>query len=55
MPLLVCPRCKGALAWARERQELCCAAERIAYPVRDGVPVMLVDEAGPLAAGEGVA
>ena len=46
--LLVCPGCKGPLKLDRERQELVCAADRLAFPIRDGIPVMLENEARPL-------
>ena len=49
LDLLVCPICKGPLEHRRppvdERHELVCAADRVAYPVRDGIPVMLEGEA----------
>ena len=45
LELLVCPLCKGPLEWHRESAELTCAADRLAYPVRDGIPVMLESEA----------
>ena len=49
MDLLVCPICKGPLEHWRpphqERQELVCHADKLAYPVRDGIPVMLESEA----------
>lgn len=48
MDLLVCPICKGPLTHAREAQELHCAADRLAFPVRDGIPVMLESEARSL-------
>ncbi len=51
MELLVCPICKGPLVHDRqERQtlELICPADRLAFPVRDGIPVMLESEARPL-------
>lgn len=51
MELLVCPICKGPLTAGRdERQtvELHCAADRLAFPVRDGIPVMLESEARAL-------
>ena len=52
LELLVCPICKGPLEHQRppqhERQELVCAADRLAFPVRDGIPVMLESEARPL-------
>lgn len=53
--LLVCPSCKGPLRWQPRRQELVCPAERLAFPLRDGMPVMLADGARPLAADEEVA
>lgn len=43
--MLVCPLCKGSLHYAREQDELICRADRLAFPVRDGVPVMLRKEA----------
>ena len=43
--LLVCPRCKGALDDAADSASLICPACRLAYPVRDGIPIMLLDEA----------
>ncbi|MBN8504043.1 MAG: Trm112 family protein [Burkholderiales bacterium] len=46
--LLVCPLCKGPLKLERERQELICPADRLAYPIRDGIPVMLENEARAL-------
>jgi uncharacterized protein YbaR (Trm112 family) len=52
LDILVCPLCKGALVFNRERQELVCKADRLAYPIRDGIPVMLEDEARTLGADE---
>ncbi len=43
--LLVCPICKSPLSHDREARELICAADRLAFPIRDGIPVMLVNEA----------
>ena len=52
LELLVCPLCKGPLQHQRpphhERQELVCPADRLAFPVRDGIPVMLESEARSL-------
>ena len=45
--IFVCPRCKGGLAAAAD--VLRCAACRLAYPVVDGIPVLLIDEAMPMA------
>lgn len=50
--MLVCPLCKGPLKYDRERQELVCRVDRLAYPIRDGIPVMLADEARPMTAEE---
>jgi len=45
LDLLVCPICKGPLVYRKTEQELVCKADRLAYPIRDGIPVMLEDEA----------
>ena len=45
---LVCPQSQGPLTYDAERQELVSKAANLAYPVRDGIPVMLVDEARQL-------
>jgi uncharacterized protein YbaR (Trm112 family) len=46
--LLVCPVTKGPLEFDRERQELISRSARLAYPVRDGIPVLLENEARTL-------
>jgi hypothetical protein len=48
LDLLVCPLTKGPLRYDRERQELISEQAGLAYPIRDGIPIMLVDEARPL-------
>jgi uncharacterized protein len=48
LELLVCPVTKGRLSYDRERQELVSRGARLAYPVRDGIPIMLESEARPL-------
>ena len=48
LALLVCPVTKGALDYDREKQELVSRSARLAYPIRDGMPVMLESEARPL-------
>jgi uncharacterized protein YbaR (Trm112 family) len=48
--ILACPVCKGPLLWLQDSQEFVCRADRLAYPVRDGIPVMLPDEARRLSA-----
>ncbi|MHB8253330.1 MAG: Trm112 family protein [Acidiferrobacter sp.] len=45
LDILVCPVCKGPLRFRREQGELACKADRLAYPVRDDIPVMLEEEA----------
>lgn len=54
LEILVCPLCKGKLAYRKEAAELVCRGDRLAYPVKDGIPVMLEDEARKLAADEEV-
>lgn len=48
LEILVCPLTKVPLRYDRERQELISDQAKLAYPIRDGIPVMLVDEARPL-------
>ena len=48
LDLLVCPLTKGPLRYQRERQELISEQAGLAYPIRDGIPIMLVDEARQL-------
>jgi uncharacterized protein len=48
LELLVCPVTKGTLEYDREKQELISRSARLAYPVRDGLPVMLENEARTL-------
>jgi hypothetical protein len=48
MELLVCPLCKGPLTHDHASHELVCAADRLAFPLRDGIAVMLDSEARPL-------
>lgn len=43
--ILVCPLCKGSLIYKKEQQELICCFDRLAYPIRDEIPVMLQSEA----------
>ncbi len=45
LDILVCPVSKQPLVWNEARQELQCKASRLAYPVRDGIPVLLESEA----------
>lgn len=52
LSILVCPVSKAPLEYNRERQELICWASKLAYPIRDGIPVMMEREARPLTAEE---
>jgi uncharacterized protein YbaR (Trm112 family) len=52
LEILVCPVTRSPLRYDRERGELVSAAARLAYPIRDGVPIMLPDEARTLEEGE---
>lgn len=54
LDILVCPLCKGKLYYAMEAGELICRGERLAFPIRDGIPVMLEQEARSLAPDEEV-
>lgn len=54
LQILVCPLCKGPLHYKKVQQELICKPCRLAYPVRDDIPVMLEDEARVLPAEEEV-
>jgi uncharacterized protein YbaR (Trm112 family) len=48
LELLVCPVTKGSLQYDRERQELVSRSARLAYPIRDGIPILLENEARTL-------
>ena len=52
LELLVCPVTKGPLEFKRDTQELVSRSARLAYPVRDGIPVLLENEARPLSDAE---
>lgn len=45
LDILVCPLCKGPLLYKKSESELICKADRLAFPIKDGIPVMLEDEA----------
>ncbi|MBI5331691.1 MAG: Trm112 family protein [Betaproteobacteria bacterium] len=55
LEILVCPLCKGPLVHRKTEQELVCKADRLAFPLRDGIPVMLEDEARRLEETEEIA
>lgn len=48
LSILVCPKCRGELEYREAESSLVCPACRLRYPVRDDIPVMLIDEATPL-------
>jgi uncharacterized protein YbaR (Trm112 family) len=52
LDILVCPLCKSPLRHDREKQELVCKQDRVAYPIRDGIPIMWAEQARPLAEEE---
>lgn len=54
LEILVCPICKGPLFHDKPKQELICRADRLAFAVKDGIPVMLESEARELPADEEV-
>lgn len=54
LDILVCPICKGPLVYKKEAQELICKVDRLAYPIREDIPVMLEEEARQLPADEEV-
>ncbi len=54
LEILVCPLCKGPLYYAKAASELICRADRLAFPIRDDIPVMLEEDARELAADEEV-
>lgn len=50
LDILVCPQCKESLEYDEAAQELLCHRDHLAYPIRDDIPVMLIDEARSLEA-----
>ena len=54
LDVLVCPVCKGQLIYDKAAQELICSADRLAYPIRDDIPIMWADQARALDATEEV-
>ena len=48
LDILVCPLCKGPLEYDKSAQELICNADKLAFPVRDGIPIMWADQARDL-------
>ncbi|WP_321528225.1 Trm112 family protein [Sedimenticola selenatireducens] len=54
LDILVCPLCKSKLTYNKKAGELICKADRLAFPIHDGIPVMLEEEARSLPADEEV-
>ena len=52
LDILACPLCKSPLIYDKPKQELICRADRLAFPIRDDIPVMLEDEARELSSEE---
>lgn len=50
LDILVCPVCKGPLKYDKQAQELICNPDHLAYPIRDGIPILWAEEARDLAA-----
>ncbi|CAL62617.1 Conserved hypothetical protein [Herminiimonas arsenicoxydans] len=48
LDILVCPLCKGPLEHDKKKQELICKVDKLAYPIRDGIPIMWADQARDL-------
>jgi uncharacterized protein YbaR (Trm112 family) len=48
LEVLVCPKCRGDLEYRRDEAVLVCPTCRLAYPIEDDIPVMLIDEARPI-------
>ncbi len=48
LDILVCPLCKGPLKYDKQAQELICSPDRLAYPIRDGIPIMWAEDARDL-------
>lgn len=55
LEILVCPICKGPLLHRKDARELVCRADRLGYPIKDGIPVMLEEEARKLPPEEEIA
>ncbi len=52
LEILVCPICKKDLVYDKDRKELICLSDLLAFPVKDGIPVMLEDEAREISISE---
>ncbi|MDE2427967.1 MAG: Trm112 family protein [Burkholderiales bacterium] len=52
LDVLVCPLCKGPLVYEKTQQELICYGDKLAFPIRDDIPIMWADQARTLTADE---
>jgi hypothetical protein len=52
LEIIACPVCNGKLYYSQDKQELICKLDSLAFPLRDGIPVLLENEARPLSAEE---
>lgn len=52
LEILACPLCKGELIYDKSKSELICKIDKLAYPIRENIPVMLIDEARKLSEDE---
>lgn len=52
LDVLVCPLCKGPLVYDKAAQELICKGDRLAFPIRDDIPIMWADQARSMSADE---
>ena len=52
LDILACPVCKGPLVYMKKDNELICKVDKLAYPIRDDIPVMLEEEARQLSSDE---
>lgn len=52
LQIIACPSCKGKLVYAEQKEELVCRGERLAYPIEEGIPVLITDSARTLEAKE---
>ncbi|MGO1298799.1 MAG: Trm112 family protein [Vibrio sp.] len=53
LEIVACPVCKNKLAYDKEKQELICKADRLAYPIKAGIPVLLESDARSMSMDEG--
>jgi len=53
LEIIACPVCKGKLTYDAENKELICKLDRLAYPIKEGIPVLLESEARTMEAEEG--